>query len=206
MKYLSVAIIILIVLASVDSFGQNAMSRSLSEAKETKETKVKKKFGVFGEVISLEEEEESKSDKHFDLNEETEIHFDLVDDVSILEESTKYATKYANNMMNVMVINERNSWNAAPPKSKAFLFHTAKKITNESGFYIQLLESNQILDKEHKIYQEFGNLRVRQNPEDKYNYLIGNFLSEKSGNKFLKDIILPRYPEAKLIKLSEGKL
>ena len=42
MKYLSVAIIILIVLASVDSFGQNAMSRSLSEAKETKETKVKK--------------------------------------------------------------------------------------------------------------------------------------------------------------------
>lgn len=208
MKYKGIAILVLMVLTSYSSFGQKAMTRSLSQSKEIKTTKTKTMVGAFGEILTV-EEEDIKSERHFDLAEKVEEpkrHFDLVEDnvdYSMPEEALEETTKDAE-LMNVMVINERKL-NQTPPKSEAFLFHTAKKITKESGFYIQLVETSDILDKDHKIYQEFGNLRVEENNDDIYCYLIGNFKSKETVDKFLNDIILSRYPEAKVIELKKGK-
>lgn len=209
MKYISFVVLALMILASVDSFGQEAMTRSLSQTKETKTTKTI--VGAFGETIQVHvsETKEAKVDeqetakeqvRYFDLAEESPV------DMSDLEVETETSKSFANvNLMDVMVINERNPWNIAPPKSEALLFHDAKIITNESGFFIQLLESNQILDKEHKIYQEFGNLRVESDINGNFHYLIGSFKTKEASESFLKNIILPRYPEAEVAEYQNGK-
>jgi|GEM_PF-1781862 hypothetical protein len=92
-----------------------------------------------------------------------------------------------------------------PPKSKIIAFHGAKKISNESDYFIQLSATSEPLSKENSIFQEFGNLKVRENINSNYCYLIGGFKSEKTATSFLNNIIIIRYPEAKVIELKDGE-
>ena len=92
-----------------------------------------------------------------------------------------------------------------PPKSKAMVFHTAKQISNETGYFIQLHETEKALEINHKVFQEFGNLKVEATPNDVYCYLIGSFVTKDAADKFLNGIILSRYPDAKVVKLKNGK-
>jgi hypothetical protein len=92
-----------------------------------------------------------------------------------------------------------------PPVSKAVIFHGAKEITKESGFYIQLKITNEALDKTNAIFQEFGNLRVQEMDHLMFCYLIGNFITKDTAQNFLKSVILERYPEATIIELKEGQ-
>ena len=201
MKYLSAVIIVLISLMTIDSFGQEIMARGENSKTATQKGKAKMKVGAFGEIIGT-----SKVIKEdpTETNKKQTKYYDFVDRNSTVcgDEDSNIEDSEAVDFMEIMVAEERNPQS----KQESFLFHSSEEITNESGFFIQLLESNQILKKEHRIYQEFGNLRVKNNSGDSYSYLIGKFLTEETGNKFLNDIILPRYPEAKLIKLNEGKV
>lgn len=206
MRYINFLIVVLVVTASTDSFGQKAMTRSLSQTKQTKVTTTKTTLGAFGEIIKTEnvmnkvEKTSEEQVRHFDLAEENVVAMpEAKSESEIIDASSN------EDLMNVMVINERNSRNAAPPKSEAFLFHDAEIITHESGFYIQLIESAEILDKEHDIYQEFGNLRIKATIDGKFCYLIGSFKSKETSNDFLNNIILPRYPKAKVAEFKDGE-
>ncbi|MFK7949888.1 MAG: hypothetical protein AB8G11_20025 [Saprospiraceae bacterium] len=203
MKHIS--FLILVVLISVDSFGQKAITRSLSQTNKVNTTNTKTMLGAFGETLELQEATEDtkevskKQVRHFDLMEESSA------EISDIEREAGISKSLSNaNLKDVMVINERNPWNITPPKSEVFLFHDAKIITNESGFYIQLVESTEILDKEHEIYQEFGNLRVKTTINGEFRYLIGSFTNKDAGINFLNNIILPRYPKAKITKFENG--
>lgn len=92
-----------------------------------------------------------------------------------------------------------------PPVSKAVIFHGAKEITKESGFYIQLSITAEPLDKTHSIFQEFGNLRVQTMEDAIYCYLIGNFTTATAAQNFLKSVILARYPDATIVELKKGE-
>lgn len=204
MKYLRVIILALISLMAVESFGQKVTTRSSNQR--TDKTKVK--VGAFGEIIETKKETKENLER---VSQKQTKYYDFVDenstvcgDVEDFEEEKNTAESV--NLMDVMVTNERNPLENQAPQNESLLFHSAKEITNESGFFILLVESNDILKKEHRIYQEFGNLRVKSNSESNYNYLIGKFLTKEIGDQFLNDIILSRYPEAKLVKLSEGEI
>lgn len=207
MRYVSFLILVLIVFLSVDTFGQKAMTRSLSQTTQTTST-TKATVGAFGEplevkeTIEVVEETSKKLVRHFDLAEENTINV-VEEEVTTVSESSKSIS--AVNATEVMVINERNPWNVGPPKSEVFLFHHAEIVTNESGFYVQLMESEEILNKEHNIYQEFGNLRIKATINSQFCYLIGSFKTKEACTNFLNNIILPRYPEAKLVEFSEGE-
>lgn len=99
---------------------------------------------------------------------------------------------------------EEEKKTSTPPKSKAVYFHTAKNISKETGYLIELVISKEVLDKEHKIYQEFGNLMVQEDKNLDYCYLIGTFVTKEAAEKFLKGVILNRYPNAKVIELKNG--
>ena len=191
MKYTGIIVIGLVILISSESFAQKAMTRSLRQSSTVVESNVK--VGAFGEVLEVEETSRT-----------IERHFDLADDANVIEKEATSKEASVESIMNIMVINER-SLNQAPPVSEVFSFHSAKIMTNESGFYIELIESDKILDKEHKIYQEFGNLRVNSTLDGDFCYLIGNFASKETVDKFLNDIILPRYPNAKVVSFENGK-
>lgn len=92
-----------------------------------------------------------------------------------------------------------------PPKSKVIAFHGAEEISNESEYFIQLSATSEPLDKKNSIFQEFGNLKVRKNINSDYCYLIEGFKSEKTATSFLNNIIITRYPEAKVIELKDGE-
>jgi hypothetical protein len=93
----------------------------------------------------------------------------------------------------------------APPVSKAIIFHGAKEITEESGFYIQLHIAGEPLEKTHTLFQEFGNLKVKEIDDSMFCYLIGDFTTEDTAQKFLKSIILTRYPKATILEFKDGK-
>ena len=202
MKRIGIIILGFLILLSFEGFAQQELTRSLRQTKAIKTTSVK--TGAFGEVLKVKEAKEDKKsfERHFDLAEMEDVA-DVAEIEMDVEESSKAAD--FKSIMDIMVINERNAPNQAPPVCEALSFHDAKIITNESGFYIQLVETEEILNKEHKIYQEFGNLRVETTLDSKFCYLIGSFSTKEMVDKFLTDIILPRYPEAKAIQFQEGK-
>jgi hypothetical protein len=135
------------------------------------------KVGAFGETISIEEA--------------------TAGTISIAKEEAVNPVLY----MDMMETETRTT----PPVSKAVIFHDAKAISKESGFYIQLRIINEPLDKTHSIFQEFGNLKIQEMETSTYCYLIGNFITESTSQNFLKSVILARYPDATIIELKNGE-
>lgn len=171
MKGFNIIILVIAIFSSVPSFGQKAMSRSLSVTVEEATTNAR--VGAFGEVIEIKEIEAEKQE---------------------LVPSSTGTSKSAEAPKRTSV-----------PRSKAVYFHTAKTISEETGYFIELIVSKEILDKEHKIYQEFGNLKVRENKNSEFCYLIGTFVTKDAADKFLNGVILNRYPNAQLVEMKKGK-
>jgi hypothetical protein len=133
------------------SFGQTAMSRSLSQSLDQQKSGTEA-IGAFGEVITL--------------------------------EGNDAAAKHVKNQLH---------------------FHCAKTLSNETGFFVQLIVSQEELSKEHPLFQEFGNVKLEIASNPKYCYLIGQFATEKGATDFLNKTIIERYPDAVIVSFKEGK-
>jgi hypothetical protein len=174
MKKLNFLFTALMMCFASQMIGQDALTRSLSQAQSTTEITRATKTGAFGEVI--------KAD-------------DLPSTVTSTPKDS--AVRYMD-----MVETETKT---IPPVSKAVIFHDAKVITEELGFYIQLSITTEPLDKTHAIFQEFGNLKVQKTNPSIFCYLIGDFATENTAKKFLENVILVRYPEATVVELKKGE-
>lgn len=191
MRYLSIMTLTFAIFITIDGFGQKMKSRNLEQTEKSQKTTTI--TGAFGEEIKVANETVKSgtvSKRHFDIQGEKSENENIAD-IDLME----------------MITDE--SYNKSDNESVLIgmsLFHNAKEVTDETGFYIQLLESDEILSKEHRIYKEFGNLRVRWNKEGNYVYLIGNFLTKTTSEAFLQKMIIPEYSEAMLVRLEEGKI
>lgn len=74
-----------------------------------------------------------------------------------------------------------------------------------SGYTIQLTTSMERLADNNALFLEFGDLMVEENTNPKYCYMMGDFRTKDGAEKFLKTVILQRYPEAKVIRYKKGK-
>jgi hypothetical protein len=72
-----------------------------------------------------------------------------------------------------------------------------------SGYCVQLFESNKELGQEHRIFQHFGEIKIEEF-EGKFYYYVGDFKSIASTEKYMKKVILSRYPNAIIARFSEG--
>lgn len=125
--------------------------------------------------------------------------------LSMNEEPTNNSTQKDGTVKYMDMMETETETKVTPPVSKAVIFHGAKAITNESGFYIQLSITTEALDKTHSIFQEFGNLKVQEMEDSIFCYLIGNFTTEAAAQNFLKNVILARYPDAIIVELKKGE-
>ncbi len=95
--------------------------------------------------------------------------------------------------------------NTEAAKSDNF-YHKPKAVpTDLNGYLIQLETSMEKLDRANPIFEEFGNILVEENLNPKYCYLIGTFVSEEGAEKYLNEVIVSRYPNAKVVRFKEGK-
>jgi hypothetical protein len=176
MKGLGFVFTVLMMGFASQMIGQEAMTRSLNQTQTTTQTNKVTKTGAFGEVILISEEPTNSTTS----SKESPVKY-----MDMMETETEAKT--------------------TPPVSKAVIFHGAKEITKESGFYIQLSITAEPLDKTHSIFQEFGNLKVQTMEDSIYCYLIGNFTTEATAQNFLKSVILARYPDATIVEFKKGE-
>lgn len=77
---------------------------------------------------------------------------------------------------------------------------------NFSGFVIELLQSEEKLERNYPLFKRFGNVHVQQLENGKFSYcIIANFNKAKSLKIFVEDIIVPLAPEAQAFKYKKGK-
>lgn len=74
-----------------------------------------------------------------------------------------------------------------------------------TGYTIQLVTSMERLSEDDALFTEFGNLKVEENINPRYCYMLGEFKTKEGAEKFLNTVILQRYPNAKLLYYKKGK-
>ncbi|HFC00160.1 MAG TPA: OmpA family protein [Phaeodactylibacter sp.] len=74
-----------------------------------------------------------------------------------------------------------------------------------TGFKVQVLVSNSELPHSHRLFSQHGNLTMEETKSGGFAYLLGEFAEKKDAEAFLKNIITPRYPNAKVIDYFKGK-
>lgn len=84
-------------------------------------------------------------------------------------------------------------------------FRKPKEVKNTfSGFSIQLTTSKIPLARTDAIFYYFGGIKV-ENTDNGFAYLIGNFKSRRSAEKYLYRVLVTRFPKAKIIQYKQGK-
>ena len=73
-----------------------------------------------------------------------------------------------------------------------------------SGYLVEIKRSNAELPLSDVIFKKHGNIKKDTLGDGSCSYMLGGFTSKASAAKFLKNIILPQYAKAKVIKYTKG--
>ena len=85
-------------------------------------------------------------------------------------------------------------------------YRAPKAMTTEfTGYTVQIATSNRQLDKEDKLFQEFGGIMVEENLNPKYAYYVGQFRTKEGAEKYVATVIGSRYATAKVVAYKNGK-
>lgn len=102
---------------------------------------------------------------------------------------------------------------AAAPKTAAAerpisVVRRARRISAAyEGFAIEVASADRPLLHDDPIFRKFGNIVYERTDEGKYSYLIQvPFSGKESVLEFLKNVIAPRVPDARLAQFKDGKL
>ena len=75
-----------------------------------------------------------------------------------------------------------------------------------SGFKVELFTSEAELPNSNIVFTKYGKVYLDDNGSaTSFSYMIGHFVQKKSAENFLNTAILPKYPDAKVIKYKDGK-
>ena len=72
------------------------------------------------------------------------------------------------------------------------------------GYKVEFHTSPFELPLSHVIFSQHGGITVEQKKEGGFAYLLGNFRNPKAANKFLANVIMPRYPRANVVRYIRG--
>ena len=73
-----------------------------------------------------------------------------------------------------------------------------------TGYKVELFTSVDELDNSHSIFKRYGMVYL-DDTGVAFSYMIGEFQGEEAAAKFLRTVIKPLYPEAKVIRYKNGK-
>jgi outer membrane protein OmpA-like peptidoglycan-associated protein len=73
-----------------------------------------------------------------------------------------------------------------------------------SGFKVELFTSEAELPNSNIIFEKYGKVYLDDNGVS-FSYMIGHFVQKKSADDFLTNVVLPKYPNAQVIKYKDGK-
>jgi outer membrane protein OmpA-like peptidoglycan-associated protein len=76
---------------------------------------------------------------------------------------------------------------------------------NYSGYKIQIVISTYELPLSHEIFSNHGNLLLEETKSGTYAYLLGSFKDEAESSDFLKNVLISRYPNARVVQYLNGK-
>lgn len=92
------------------------------------------------------------------------------------------------------------------PKIKGTYRHHKALPDTFAGSVIELTTSDFPLQRDYPLFKQFGQVYYDRIQDVGYSYcIVANFSSEKSLQKYLDQVIIPKAPEAKLIVYKNGK-
>ncbi len=74
-----------------------------------------------------------------------------------------------------------------------------------TGYRVEFTTSMSELPVSHQIFSRHGNIIVEENKDGNFAYLLGDFDDEEDANDFLNNILIKRYPGARVIRYSKGR-
>ena len=75
-----------------------------------------------------------------------------------------------------------------------------------TGITIQLTATDRQLEAGHQIYSTFGGIKVKEMLSPKYCYFLGEFTSVEGAEKFLNDMVIAKFPNAKVVTFKKGNI
>lgn len=78
---------------------------------------------------------------------------------------------------------------------------------NYTGYKVELLGSYEPLKASHAIYSQFGKVELEKTIEGAFSfyYLIGDFKDEAAAEKFMNQVIINRFPGARVVRYKKGQ-
>ena len=77
---------------------------------------------------------------------------------------------------------------------------------NYTGFKIEIWKSTeQPLTKNHRIFNQHGNIMLDVVKNEKFSYMIGNFANYEAADDYMRESLLVMYPAAKVIQYKAGE-
>ncbi len=97
-----------------------------------------------------------------------------------------------------------------PPKKNIADNYTTKVgpkslASDYTGYMVEFFNSGIELSSDHSIFKQYGQVKMEQKENGEFAYLLGGFSSEKEASSYMKTIITPRFPAAKVIQYDNGK-
>lgn len=74
-----------------------------------------------------------------------------------------------------------------------------------TGYFIEFLVADHLLTTDNTIFQRHGNIFSEKKSNGEHAYMIGSFKEKKDAATFLKEILIKRYPTARLVYFLNGK-
>lgn len=85
-------------------------------------------------------------------------------------------------------------------------FMQLKKIPKDyNGFKIELMTVPTELPAGHDLFFQHGNISVEMLPDSTYSYTLGQFEARPKAERFLYDLLIDRYPDARVVEYLKGK-
>jgi len=76
---------------------------------------------------------------------------------------------------------------------------------NFTGYHIEFLVTNEPIAATSEIFKRHGNIFLENKLNGEHAYLLGNFKEKKDAAAFLQEVMLKRYPTAKLVYYLNGR-
>ncbi len=76
---------------------------------------------------------------------------------------------------------------------------------NYTGYLIEILLSTKEIAADNPIFKQHGQVKKELRSDGGYSYLLGGFDKKKEASTFLKEVVISRYPMAKVVYYVNGK-
>ncbi|HKK80463.1 MAG TPA: hypothetical protein VJ933_12585 [Phaeodactylibacter sp.] len=119
-----------------------------------------------------------------------------------------FETFSSNSERKTLVVQEADSSKVIPLVSLAVdsTFVQLKEIPKDyNGFKIELMTVQTELPPEHDLFFQHGNLSMEMLPDSTYSYTLGAFQERPKAERFMYNLLIDRYPDARVVEYEEGE-